>query len=205
MCELAAMRRASSSAVFIMISSNCLGNSVSRNVPAKLIKKNRPSSSGGTDLRISSPHTFTRNGSKLHTDDDSTEVGWLVDAAVAPNEDDKQDPLSSSAGEVKLCSTATGTIMTFEQQRHARFCTQLAVFDETVCPVAPGLNDLTEQRHLNDASRHYGSDYRHFHDHDTTFIRSSTALEPRLCFTVRSVRRLLDSSFRVLIPVFAAT
>ncbi|VEL43359.1 unnamed protein product [Protopolystoma xenopodis] len=29
----------------------------------QLVKRNPPSSSGGTDLRISSPNTFTRNGS----------------------------------------------------------------------------------------------------------------------------------------------
>ncbi|VEL35834.1 unnamed protein product [Protopolystoma xenopodis] len=32
----------------------------------QLVKRNRPSSSGETDLRISSPNTFTRNGSKLN-------------------------------------------------------------------------------------------------------------------------------------------
>ncbi|VEL29515.1 unnamed protein product [Protopolystoma xenopodis] len=32
----------------------------------QLVKRNRPSFSGGTDLRISSPNTFTRNGSKLN-------------------------------------------------------------------------------------------------------------------------------------------
>ncbi|VEL25028.1 unnamed protein product [Protopolystoma xenopodis] len=33
----------------------------------QLVKRNPPSSSGGTDLRISSPNTFTRNESKLNT------------------------------------------------------------------------------------------------------------------------------------------
>ncbi|VEL34300.1 unnamed protein product [Protopolystoma xenopodis] len=33
----------------------------------QLIKRNRQSSSGGTDLRISSPNTFTRNGNELNT------------------------------------------------------------------------------------------------------------------------------------------
>ncbi|VEL36383.1 unnamed protein product [Protopolystoma xenopodis] len=32
----------------------------------QLVKRIRPSSSGATDLRISSPNTFTRNGSKLN-------------------------------------------------------------------------------------------------------------------------------------------
>ncbi|VEL14968.1 unnamed protein product [Protopolystoma xenopodis] len=32
----------------------------------QLIKRNPPSSSGATDLRISSSNTFTRNGSKLN-------------------------------------------------------------------------------------------------------------------------------------------
>ncbi|VEL12962.1 unnamed protein product [Protopolystoma xenopodis] len=32
----------------------------------QLVKRNLPSSSGGVDLRISSPNTFTRNGSKLN-------------------------------------------------------------------------------------------------------------------------------------------
>ncbi|VEL42314.1 unnamed protein product [Protopolystoma xenopodis] len=31
----------------------------------QLVKRNPPLSSGGTDLRISSPNMFTRNGSKL--------------------------------------------------------------------------------------------------------------------------------------------
>ncbi|VEL12917.1 unnamed protein product [Protopolystoma xenopodis] len=33
----------------------------------QLVKRNPPSSSGGTELRISSPHSFTRNGSKLNS------------------------------------------------------------------------------------------------------------------------------------------
>ncbi|VEL14700.1 unnamed protein product [Protopolystoma xenopodis] len=32
----------------------------------QLVKRNPPSSSGGTNIRISSPSTFTRNGSKLN-------------------------------------------------------------------------------------------------------------------------------------------
>ncbi|VEL34731.1 unnamed protein product [Protopolystoma xenopodis] len=32
----------------------------------QLVKRNRPSSSGGIELRISSRNTFTRNGSKLN-------------------------------------------------------------------------------------------------------------------------------------------
>ncbi|VEL40871.1 unnamed protein product, partial [Protopolystoma xenopodis] len=34
-----------------------------------LVKRNLPSSSGGTNLRISSPNTFTRNGSELNNDE----------------------------------------------------------------------------------------------------------------------------------------
>ncbi|VEL20590.1 unnamed protein product [Protopolystoma xenopodis] len=33
----------------------------------QLVERTSPSSAGGTDLRISSPNTFTRNGSKLNT------------------------------------------------------------------------------------------------------------------------------------------
>ncbi|VEL24993.1 unnamed protein product [Protopolystoma xenopodis] len=34
----------------------------------QLVKRNPPSSSGGSDLQISSPNTFTRNGNKLNND-----------------------------------------------------------------------------------------------------------------------------------------
>ncbi|VEL38607.1 unnamed protein product [Protopolystoma xenopodis] len=47
--------------VFTGTEGDCLGNSVSMNLPVKpirqLVKRNSPSSSGGTDLRISSPNT----------------------------------------------------------------------------------------------------------------------------------------------------
>ncbi|VEL18672.1 unnamed protein product [Protopolystoma xenopodis] len=39
----------------------------SREANRQLVKRNRPSSSGGIDLRISSPNTSTRNGSKHNT------------------------------------------------------------------------------------------------------------------------------------------
>ncbi|VEL34793.1 unnamed protein product [Protopolystoma xenopodis] len=41
-------------------------NECSSKANRQLVKRNLLSSSAGTDLRISSPNTFTRNGSKLN-------------------------------------------------------------------------------------------------------------------------------------------
>ncbi|VEL36531.1 unnamed protein product [Protopolystoma xenopodis] len=97
---------------FTGIEGDCLGNSVIK-ANRQLVKRNPPSCFGGTDLRISSPNTFTQNGSQLNNyetrDDEAGNVDNVDEVAeVDKNDDDDLGDLRVDAELSRAAVLATG-------------------------------------------------------------------------------------------------